>query len=88
MKNSLLEILNTLSIKERRKLDGVKFFIDTDTIKIGAGGQFIQGEYFDESKDIVFYLSVIPEKDYKKVILHEIFHRFGVRHEWMSNKYK
>lgn len=88
MKNILLEILSSLPIKERSKLDGVKFFIDNDTIKIGDNGKWIQGEYFDTSRDIIFYASVIGAKDYGKVILHEIFHHFGIRHDQMDKKFK
>lgn len=86
MKEELLKYLSELSIEDLKRLGGIKFLFDPDTIAILPDGRYKLGEYFEGSKDIVFYTSIIEPKDYRKVIVHEIAHYFGMKHG-MTDKY-
>lgn len=86
--DSLLKFLSELSVKQRKQLEGIKFYLDDSTVKIGPNGNYVQGEYFDESRDIVFYTSLMLKSDFKRVFLHEVFYSFGITHNEMDKKYR
>ena len=76
----LKEIVENLAGIAKNK-ETIEFIIDSNTIKF-RNGMMIRGEYYNESKTIILYSSLIKDKnDLKEIILHEIGHHLGLSHE-------
>ena len=73
----LIELLEEMG-NRKKSLGNVEFIFCDTSIKI-KDGNYIRGEYFNDSKTIIFYPLLIKDKnDLKEVLLHEIGHHSGL----------
>ena len=77
----VMDIIDSFNPEARKKLAGVEIQLSPEATSIAETG-WVRARYYNHSKTILIYSSLIKDKkDLKEIILHELGHYFGLSHK-------